>query len=153
MSELNVSVGQLGKLVEDAVFEGRNVEIAVVGNSMYPLFVSKRDKVTLSPVGKLKRKQIVFYKRTDGSYVLHRIVNVKRGYLLISGDNEREKEKVLPSQVIAVVTSFCRKGKRVGLNEAWYRIYSSLWCNLYGMRAFMLKIALKLRSPGKKRKK
>ena len=92
MSELNVSVGQLGKLVEDAVFEGRNVEIAVVGNSMYPLFVSKRDKVTLSPVGKLKRKQIVFYKRTDGSYVLHRIVNVKRGYLLISGDNEREKE-------------------------------------------------------------
>ena len=63
-------MGQLGPLIEETLLRGDRVQLTVSGSSMYPLLHSRRDTVTLSPAGKIKKYDITFHKRQDGRYIL-----------------------------------------------------------------------------------
>ena len=142
---LAVPIEILGSLAADTLKEGRSVELTVVGNSMFPLFVTKRDSVTLSPIGDIRRRMIIFYLRPTGKYVLHRVVRIKGDVLKVSGDNETRLEDVSPSQVWGYVTEFVRKGKRTSTRRLWYRVYAWLMCSFYRIKRPMVWIAYKLK--------
>lgn len=126
---VKVSISGLAPIVEERIKSGNTIEIAVTGMSMYPLFYNGRDMVTLAPIKKLKRKQICFYKRDDGTYVLHRIIKIKGEDVYCVGDNQTFIEGPLrQDQFIAVVKSFCRKNKRRSVRSLWFRSYSFIWC-------------------------
>ena len=130
----------LGAFIEESLKNGKEVNLTVTGNSMYPLFKSRVDTVVLTVPKKIKKYDILFYKRPDGSYILHRILKIKNGIMTIAGDNETVKEyPVEKSQAIGVVKTFTRKGKIYSVNELWYKFYSFIWCRFFPFRFLMLR--------------
>ena len=121
--------------------EGKKIRFSVVGNSMFPLLCSQRDKVTAEKALNVKRCDVILYRRNDGSFVLHRVIGKgKLGYKLC-GDNQLAVEyPVKPEDVVAKVTSFERKGKEYSVKVILYRLYSFLWCCLIWLTQFGLKI-------------
>lgn len=135
----------LGAFITDSIKNKNEVNLTVTGNSMYPLFKSRVDTVVLAMPKKLKKRDIAFYKRDNGQYVLHRILKIKGENLVIAGDNEMEKEfPVRKDQVIAVVKKFTRNGNEYSVNTLWYRFYSFIWCLSFPLRPVLLRILLKL---------
>ena len=116
-------------LIAESLREGKSVNFKPRGISMLPMLVQGRDSVILSPVtGALKKYDIPLYKRTDGSYILHRIVGVSGDTYTCSGDNQFRKEQgVKHENVLAVVSAFTRKGKTRSVKSFTYRIYCRFW--------------------------
>lgn len=112
------------------------------GTSMLPLLVEGRDSVVLViPDKELRRGDIIFYRRENGQYVLHRIVGVEPDGFVLCGDNQTVLERGIgASQVIGVVKDIFRGEQRVRQEEIGYRCYLILW------RSFLLRrIYFKLR--------
>lgn len=114
------------------------------GRSMLPFLRSEKDRVRLRrPKGEeLQTGEIILCRRPDGVIVLHRIVEIKDGFLTLCGDGLSKKERrIAPDAAIAVVEAFsrnerwidCRKNRR-------YRFLARLWVRLYPLRFFILSI-------------
>ena len=114
--------------------------LTVTGNSMYPMLKNCRDKVYLIQAKAIpKNRALILYHREDGKYILHRIVRiVAPGVYLCAGDNQWETERVDVSQVIAIVESFCRKGKHYSVTDSGYRLYVWVWTMLLPVRRPLL---------------
>ena len=64
-----------------------------VGVSMLPLLRQRRDIITIEKKqGRCKKYDVALYKRPNGSYVLHRVVEVREKDYVILGDNCVNKE-------------------------------------------------------------
>ena len=119
---------------------GKEIKFTIVGNSMYPLFCNQRDKAIVAKCKKVKKRDVILYRREDGSYILHRVVGKgKLGYKLCGDDQVAIEYPVKKENVIAVMTSFERKGKQYSTKCLWYRMYSFLWCLFIGLRPFKFK--------------
>lgn len=122
------SIDDMIPLIKERINNGGNVSFTPMGVSMYPMLRNGIDTVVLSPLpDRLKKYDVIFYRRTNGKYVLHRIVGVGESYTCI-GDNQYQKEKGIEHfQVIAVVSSFTRKGKKYDINNFGYKLYCRIW--------------------------
>lgn len=130
----------LGAFIEESLNGGKDVNLTVVGNSMYPLFKSRVDTVVLTVAEKIRKYDILFYKRPDGSYILHRVLKIRKDGMTIAGDNETVKEfPVKKEQAIGVVKAFTRKGEIHTVKELWYKLYSFIWCTFFPFRHFLLR--------------
>lgn len=114
---------QLSDLI-DIIIEklemGGTVTFTPHGESMLPMLRDGEDVVVLSkPKGRLHLFDIPLYRRKDGSFVLHRVIDFQRdGSYVLCGDNQFYKERgIKDSDVIAVVTAFYRKGKPYTTNS------------------------------------
>jgi signal peptidase I len=107
---------------------GETVPLVISGGSMTPFLVHGRDTVFLTPVNReLKNGDMIFYRRDNGRYVLHRVVKVGKTYTCM-GDNQFHKEPGLRhDQMIGIVTEFVRDGKTIPVTDLRYRLYSRLW--------------------------
>ena len=146
--EREVSFAELMPLIEDSFEQGLSITLTVVGRSMRPLFFDKRDSVILSACDpySLKRGDVPLYRRDNGQYVLHRIVQVCEDTYTLTGDAQWELETGLPKDhVVAVMTGFIRKGKRVDCQNFGYRIYTTLWLWLLPVRPFIARVFRVLR--------
>lgn len=111
------------------------------GVSMQPLFKTHRDVVMLSvPDRELKKYDVVLYPAPNGKFYLHRIVKVKEKEFLIRGDNTYVTEHVPKSAIVAVMTSFNRKGKHFEISAFGYRFYSRVWVFFYPVRRFFVRV-------------
>jgi hypothetical protein len=127
----------LSPLISETLKHSGEVVIAVTGNSMLPLLRNRGDKVRLiKPTeNPLKKWDIILFLRSDGAYILHRIVSVKKDGYVVIGDNQWIKEyPVLPSQVIGVVSGMWRKGKYLSCDSSCYQLYSRIWTGTYPIR-------------------
>ena len=76
---------------------------------------------------KLKKYDLPLYRRDDGKYVLHRVVEAGQTYTCI-GDNQFVSEPGLRhDQMIALVTAFTRGKRTHQVTEPGYRLYCRLW--------------------------
>ncbi len=115
--------------------KGGSADLTVTGWSMLPMLHNHRDHVTLiPPVGKLKKKDIILYRRENGQYVLHRIIDLEGDTYILSGDNQAMREPVQQSQIIGVVSGFTHKGKPLTMNNLGYRLYAWIWVELFCLR-------------------
>ena len=106
-------------LIKEAFSQGRTITVPVTGNSMLPLLRPK-DAVTLvSPsMKKIERGDILLYRREDGHFVLHRVVELYADSIDFCGDNQVVVEhNVLKSCVIAQVVSYEKDGQTIGLSQ------------------------------------
>ena len=139
------SMDDIVKLAVPMLNIGKSVKFTVVGNSMYPIFVSNRDKVTMKKAEKIKKRDIILYRRADGSYVLHRVIGKDKLGFKLCGDNQIAVEyPVKRENVIATMISFERKGREYSTKCLWYKIYSFLWCLAVPLRPLKFKIIKKL---------
>ena len=81
------------------------------GNSMWPFIKNKKTSVIVTKKeNRLNVYDVAFYERADGSFVLHRVLEVKDDGYIITGDSQTEKEYVLEPAVIGVLCGYY-KGK------------------------------------------
>jgi hypothetical protein len=123
-----VSLEEIMPLIREQLSSGRAVTFSPKGVSMLPMLKEGRDTVTISaPPATLKKYDIILYQRTNGKYVLHRIVGVGETYTCI-GDNQFVLEKGIERrQIIAVCTSFTRGGKEYSAYAPLWRLYAVFW--------------------------
>lgn len=122
--------------------QGHSVSVLVSGSSMLPFLTGGRDTVYFSkPVSPLRRGDIVFYVRSNGQFVMHRIRRVNRnGSFDIIGDAQNETEKNIRSeQIFARVDSVCRKGRMLSPDSFLWRIFSGPWLCIIPLRRIVMK--------------
>lgn len=114
--------------IRETLAQGRPIAIGPKGTSMMPLIRQGMDFVELSPLpDRLKKYDIPLYQRSNGQYVLHRIVKAGDTYTCI-GDNQFVLETgVTHDQMIAVVSAIYRGKKHVPVTAFSYRLYCTFW--------------------------
>lgn len=118
------------------------------GDSMMPLIKQGRDLLVISkkPKRRLKKYDVPLYKRDSGQYVLHRILQVRKHDYVICGDNRWTKEYgITDRHIIGVLTAVIRNGEEIKVTDLKYRIYVHLWCDLFPVRAFVLRAVNKIK--------
>ena len=120
----------------------------IAGTSMMPLLKEGRDRVELEPCSqeRLKKGDVVLYKKNDGTLVLHRIIKTEnREFFTVLGDHQfNNDEWVNKNQIIAVACGFFIKGRYVNEKTRWYRLYKKIWlCNLNFRRIILAVLSLK----------
>lgn len=138
--KIQVSMEDLSCLFIEMLEQSTDVSLTVTGNSMFPLLADKRDSVILSKCNKwsLKKGDIPLYKRSNGRYILHRIVKVNKDSYDLCGDNQYIVEKGLPKEnIIAVVKSCERNGKLICCASLAYKAYWHIIVVLMPFRRMM----------------
>lgn len=121
-------------VIEEVLASGGEFRMYPKGTSMLPLIVQKRDSVVLSRSSELpaRKHDIAFYRRTNGQFVLHRVMRIcKDGTYTMCGDNQVLLENgIKAEQIIGYVSGLYRKDKEIKLNGLGYSIYVFLWTKM-----------------------
>ncbi len=103
---------------------------------MLPLLRQRRDLFTITKKqGRCRKYDVALYKRSDGAYVMHRIIKVLPDRYVFLGDNCLNKEYDIKEEaVLGVMTSFVRDGKEYSADDGRYLFYAKVWYMLYPIR-------------------
>ena len=134
--------------IERSIKELGYAVVPITGTSMLPLLKEGRDLVELEPCSqeRLKKGDVVLYKKNDGTLVLHRIIKTEnREFFTVLGDHQfNNAERVNKNQIIAVACGFFIKGRYVNEKTQWYRLYKKIWLSsLTVRRCFLALLSLK----------
>ena len=108
---------------------------------MLPLLRQRRDIVVIQAkgAGRFHKYDVVLYKRGQ-RYILHRILKVlPDGYVIAGDHNYRKEYDITDKQILGVMTQVVRNGKTIGMDNRGYRLYVHLWCDLFPVRAAILR--------------
>ena len=126
---------------EDELKRTGALAFAVKGVSMRPLIKAGRDvAVVHATQAPLDRFDVGFFKRDNGDYVLHRVLERTEDGYLFCGDSQTFTEAVREDQVLGRMEGLVRNGAAVKLDGPAYRTYVALWCGLLPARMFLLKV-------------
>lgn len=145
MEKKIVSLNELYPTIKQVLTDGGSVNLPITGTSMLPLLRWGRDSVVISPAVGVEIGDIIFYRRDNGQFVLHRIIGSdEKGYILC-GDNQWVKEHgICDRHIIGKVSSITRKGKAFDINSKGYRFYCRLWKLLFPVRKPIVLVRAKL---------
>lgn len=135
-----IRLEEIYPVISEKLGEGGTVEIPITGVSMLPLLVQGRDTVTIEK-GEYKKGDIIFYRRDDGHFVLHRIIGENAEGFILCGDNQWVKEYgITERHIIGRVIQIERKGKAFPVTDKKYRFYCSVWQLLLPLRRYIMYI-------------
>lgn len=135
MKRMSVPMEELMPILQLQMETAGSAVLHVTGYSMMPMLRHKQDSVVLSLMTESPKKgDLMLYRRENGAYILHRILKKKPEHYICCGDNQFQKETVKESQMLAVVTAFTRKGKKISIDSKGYRLYVKLWVALHPIR-------------------
>ena len=127
-------VSVLKQLTDD----GREVSMRIAGNSMAPFLIHERDTIFFrKPEAKLKKGDMVFFKRRNGQYIMHRYYIVGDAQCMIEGP-------VAGEQIFAVVTKVIRKGKTIQPGDFWWEFFRHVWLHIVPVRRPVMALYTKL---------
>ena len=133
-----VLIPELLALLEEA----DSVPLTISGNSMSPFLVHGRDTVFLSKITRHPKKgDMIFYRRQNGQYVLHRICRVHPDSFDLVGDAQTFIETgIRPEQVLAVVNTVRRKGRLLEKSHFWWDFFEKFWLRIIPLRPLVCRI-------------
>ena len=146
-----IDKGPMSEEIKALISEGRSVTITVRGNSMNPLIVDRRDRMTVGPWkdSDLQRGCVAFVRDSRGEYLIHRIIQRKGDILTLLGDgNVNMTETADVNDVIGIMHSIERKGRTITSDSLLWKAYSWIWMFLEPVRRWPLGLWRKL-NPGK----
>jgi len=120
-----IKVEKFYPLMLEAFMEDKTFSFPVKGTSMRPL-LKNGDVVTLKKFdSNPKIGDILFFRRPDGAFVLHRLRKIKNGKLYIVGDHQTALEEVLYENVIATAINYKKsnKDKIYNMKGVKYKFY------------------------------
>lgn len=128
MSELRADLEELLPVMQEQFTKGESFVIRPGGTSMLPTVRPGKDAVVLSALPQqLKKYDLPFYRRPDGSFVLHRIVEVGETYTCVGDGQFRLEPGVRREQMIALATAIIRGKREISVNSPLYRLYCKIW--------------------------
>ncbi|MGN1098634.1 MAG: S24/S26 family peptidase [Clostridia bacterium] len=144
---LSASLEELLPIILEEIESGGSVRFKPRGKSMLPFLMEGRDEVVLKkPPTRLKKYEIPFYRRVDGGFVLHRVVDFDPdGGYVMCGDNQYIREHgIRHEQVIAVVEGVYRKGKYISADAAFYKVWGLWWPRVMRCKGILARIYHKI---------
>jgi len=147
MNQKFVKLEEIFPLMEEKLKSGADVSFGPKGTSMLPLIVQGRDSVTMtSPPERLKKYDLPLYRRKNGQFILHRVVDISPdGTYVMCGDNQREWEYgICQSDILAIVKSIKRNGRVIKVDSFMYKLYARFIVSYRRLRHFISKTKYKL---------
>ena len=122
---MKIHFEDIENIITETLESGKSFKISPNGGSMLPLIRQGIDSVYIKkPTEPLKKYDIIFFKRTDGAFVLHRIIKVKKDSYVLCGDNQWLAEHgIKRCSVIGVVCEIERDGVRFSCDDPKYMKY------------------------------
>lgn len=141
-----IYIAEYDELIREVLSSGGEFRLYPHGTSMLPLIRQGIDSVALRSMDRPPRKfDILFYRRQDGSYVLHRVKEVTPDNLTMWGDNHTMLEfGVTEDQIIGYAARIFRGDKELDCQSFPYCAYLWLW-QFKAIRSLVLPIAYHLR--------
>lgn len=144
------------KKMEELLAETGELFTTANGVSMLPCIRPKRDMLHLvKPKENIRKYDVILYKRMNGTYILHRVMDVGVDSYVLCGDNQWVLEHgITDEQVLGVLRGFYRGKRYVDCQKNFlYHFYVKLWCFSLGIRKQILRgVGLIRRIGGKLRK-
>ena len=133
-------------MLKELVEEGHQVSLLISGSSMAPFLIHHRDTIFFKkPDRELKVGDMVFYRRRDGRYVMHRICRIRPEGFYMIGDAQKEIEGPLNrEQVFGLVTAVKRKGRLIQPGDFWWEFFARVWLRIIPLRGLINRIYSKL---------
>lgn len=130
MNKQNFKVEEMYPLISEIISSGGSFRLFPKGISMRPTIKQGVDSVELSAPKRLKKYDIVLYRRPTGKYVIHRIMKIKDDRVTLCGDNQVALEKGVDVNDILAKVIGIYKGERLFNNTDFsYKLYSFFWAN------------------------
>lgn len=138
-------------LLEELSANNETVGVPVSGFSMNPFLANERDQVFFQyPDRPLKRGDIVFFKRNNGQYVLHRIWKAApEGYYIVGDAQTQIEGPIDRDQIFGLVTQVRRKGKLIGPRNFWWQFFAKVWIRMVPVRPAVMRLYAGLYRRGK----
>lgn len=137
-----VNTQEYVSMLRELTEQGKEVNMLISGNSMSPFLMHGRDSIRLKkPDRKLRKGDMVFFQRKSGKFVMHRIIRVRKEGFYLLGDSQQSSEIEGPieeSQIFALITSVCRKGRWIGPGNFWWEFFEHDWIKLIPFRRFLI---------------
>lgn len=129
MEKIKCNFNDMELMVTTVLLKNGEFKFYPSGTSMLPFIREGKDQVFLSKLPeKLKKYQIVLYKRKNGEFVLHRIVKIKNGYYVMRGDHQYISENgIKREQMLGIVSRIIRDDKEIVTDSLKYRLKSAVW--------------------------
>ncbi len=121
----------------------KNKVIAFVpgGNSMWPTLKHHGQSVVVElKQGRLNRYDVGLYIRGNGTFVLHRVMQVKEGGYVFCGDSQFNHEWVNEQNVFGKMIGFYRKDKYIEISDPKYIKEVENWFSRKLRRKLKLKL-------------
>jgi hypothetical protein len=125
----SIHIAEYDTLIREVLATGGEFRLYPHGTSMLPLIRQGRDSVALRSLDRAPRKyDILFYRRDDGSYILHRVKEATPAGLTLWGDNQRMLEYgVRDDQIIGYAARIFRDDYELDCRSLTYRVYLWVW--------------------------
>ncbi|CDF14600.1 putative uncharacterized protein [Eubacterium sp. CAG:581] len=104
---------------------------------MYPLLIDHKDSVYITFPTKLKKYDVVLFRRNTNQLVLHRILKIKGSKVTMCGDNEFQKEVIDKSQIIGKMSEFSHNNKITKVTSLKFKLYSRFFCLSFPTKKFL----------------
>lgn len=145
MNKKIITLNEIYPTIKETLESGGTVELPITGTSMFPLLKAGRDTVIIKKSDEYSVGDIIFYRRNDGHFVLHRIVGTDESGFILCGDNQTDLEKGITEQnIIAKAIELHRNGKNIDVNDKKYKKRVKLWIKALPHRHYPLVIMRKL---------
>ena len=126
MSKIDIDLAAMWSVIEEVISSGGEFRLFPRGTSMMPLIREGKDSVALVLPKDIKKGDIVLYKRSNGQFVLHRVVKIKNGEYLMCGDNQYTVEHgIKKDDILAVVGRIFRDESEIPKDSPGYARYIS----------------------------
>lgn len=132
-----IQLSEIYPILQETLENGGEFCLTITGTSMVPTIRGGRDRVTLLKAPeRLHKYDLPLYRRRNGAFVLHRVVEVSTdGSYVMCGDHQWQKEPgIQPEQIVGVVSVIERKGKTFSVENSHYRRWVRFWCRMLPFR-------------------
>lgn len=128
--------------LRNLVEEGHDVSLLITGSSMAPFLIHMRDFIYFGrPERELKKGDMVFYRRENGDYVMHRICNINsRGFYLVGDAQTIVEGPIKREQIFGLVKKVCRKGRWLEPKDWYWKFFAGFWLWILPWRRIIMRV-------------
>lgn len=119
------------------------------GNSMWPFLKHRHQTVIIQKISTTVNKfDVIFFRRENGDFVLHRVIDVDGDTFTVRGDSQLFTESVKKDHVFGIMTGFYKGKNFVCANDKKYlqkveKWYKNGFFTRLKIKAFYGKLKLK----------
>lgn len=137
------------KTLEQALKEEKEIWTVASGDSMLPCIRPQKDILHLVyPTAHIQKYDVILYRRTNGSYILHRVMEVRDTEYVLCGDNQYILELgITDKQILGVLRGFYRGEHYIDCHtNRKYCFYVRVWSYSLRLRKTFIRIMNFLKS-------
>ena len=113
MENKQIPLAELWPIMKEQLDDGKTVVFSPKGTSMLPIIRQGIDRVVLKKApAELKKYDLPLYLRTNGQFVLHRVVKKNKNGYVMCGDNQFRYEYGIKQNQILAIASGMYKGEK-----------------------------------------